>query len=177
MFSFSPYTFGFLSFCPQSEDGNLVFNPGATLAVEIPAKLLIANASSAGTDGGSAAAAPAATIDVAEKMNMMFEQLAEMKGDLAAANVKIARLTTDNAELKTVNIAMKEDHAALKTRVEDLEAAAANDGTVVSEGDLTAVMVVGGCMLPRAARYSGRSAAGPPPKIKQTKQTKNKKNY
>lgn len=80
-------------------------------AVEIPAKLLIANTSAAAA-GGSAAAA-AATIDVAEKMNVMFEQLAEMKGDLAAANGKIDALTTENA--------------GLKTRVVDLETAAVSD--------------------------------------------------
>lgn len=91
-------------FCPQSGDGHLVFNPGATLAVEIPARLLIANASSAGTDGGSAAAAPAATIDVAEQINMM--------------NRRIDSLMDENA--------------GLKSRVNDLETAAAA-GTTANE--------------------------------------------
>lgn len=111
----------------QNEDGHLVFNPGASLAVEIPAKLLIANASS--NDG-------AATINVAKTMNMMVEQMAAMqkemvgmKDDLLAANVKIVGLTDENTELKTVTIAMGEDHTALKTRVDDLEAAAAGSSS------------------------------------------------
>lgn len=127
----SPLRVIFLLFT-QNNVGNLVFNPGATLAVEIPAKLLIANASSA-TDGGSVAAAPAATIDVAEQMNLMVEQMAAMqnevvgiKGDLLAANAKIVGLVDENADLKMVNVAVKEDHAALKTRVDDLEAAELN---------------------------------------------------
>lgn len=129
----TPFFFWFsFSHCPQSEDGNLVFNPGATLAVEIPAKLLIANASSAGTDGGSAAAAPAATIDVAEKMNMMFEQLAEMKGDLAAANGKITLLFEENTILKADSVVLKADNVALTKRVDDLEAAEAS-GASASE--------------------------------------------
>lgn len=86
------------SYCPQSEDGNLVFNPGATLAVEIPAKLLIANASSA-ADGGSAAAAPAATIDVAKKMNMMIEQMGAMQKEMDGMKAENAALKDQIAEL------------------------------------------------------------------------------
>lgn len=82
---------------------------------------MIANASSAGTDGGSAAAAPAATIDVAEKMNMMFEQLAEMKGDLAAANEKIDALSGENAGMKSDLAAANEKIDALTTENADLE--------------------------------------------------------
>lgn len=96
---------------------------------------MIANASSAGDSA-------AATIDVAEQMNIMFEQLAEMKselvgvkGDLAAANGRIDGLTDENADLKT-------DNAALKARVFDLEtAAAANTGSSsgTSSNELAAV--------------------------------------
>lgn len=161
---FPPYPFfwgGFLSFCPQSGDGNLVFNPGATLAVEIPAKLLIANASSAGTDGGSAAAAPAATIDVAKQMNMMFEQLAELKGDLAAANGKIDALTIDNAELKTK---LDNNLNTLRSDIAELNSTIANDvveqddGTFLASPSLCAmlgpqILALGGdpatpCVLP-----------------------------
>lgn len=167
MFSFSlPHIFFFfflVSFCPQSEDGNLVFNPGATLAVEIPAKLLIANASSvtSAAGGGSAAAAPAATIDVAEKMNMMFEQLAEMKGDLAAANGKIDALTTENEELKTKldnNLnTLRSDIAELNSTIAN-DVAEQDDGTFLAGPSLCAmlspqILALGGdpatpCVLP-----------------------------
>lgn len=91
-FSFARYLF--LLFA-QSKVGNLVFNPGASLAVEIPAKLLIANASSA--DNGGAAAA--ATIDVAEKMNMMIEQMGAMQKEMDGMKAENAALKDQIAEL------------------------------------------------------------------------------
>lgn len=65
------------------------------MAVEIPAKLLIANASSA--DNGGAAAA--ATIDVAEKMNMMIEQMGAMQKEMDGMKAENAALKDQIAEL------------------------------------------------------------------------------
>ena len=148
-----------LSLSPQL----LIPDPGGS--IEVPAKLLIANTSSAGDS-------TAAVIDVAEQMNKMVEQMAAIhsemvgqKGDLLAANVKIAGLADENAELKTVNIAMKEDHTALKTRVDDLKAAAtaaAKNSTGVSEGvtDLNSSIANGPSPSSYCQNYFGDSSDG-----------------
>lgn len=63
---------------------------------------------------------------------------AALKADSAALRADSAALKADNVALKADTVVLKADNAALKTRVDDLEAAA-NDGTGLSEGDLTAV--------------------------------------
>lgn len=94
-----------LSLVPQL----LIPDPGGS--IEVPAKLLIANASSAGDS-------TAATIDVAEQMNKMVGQMAAMqtgmagvKGDLAAANAKIVGLAGENDAMRTNMTALANKHA------------------------------------------------------------------
>lgn len=80
-----------------------------------PAKLLIANTSSAGDS-------TAATIDVAAQMNLMVEQMAVMQtgmagviGDLAVANAKIVGLTDENDAMRINMTALANTRPSTRT--------------------------------------------------------------